>query len=172
MGSFVSRKNFCHKCGGKLSEKKNGAVMRKYCTPCGSFFYDNPLPAVAVVVMRQDSVLLVKRGVAPARGFWALPGGFMEGAESPEKAALRELREETGLKGKSAEVIGVFTENTVIFGGIMVIGVEVKGATGVIAAGDDAAEAFFFERGRLPFVPFRSHRKLVSKKMKDKTAEA
>ena len=122
MHLFISKKIFCHKCGGKLSKKNDNVMVRKYCEKCGRFYYNNPLPAVAVVVRRGTEVLLVKRGIAPAKGLWALPGGFIEGAEPPEKAALRELREETGLKGKKTWILGISAENTIIFGGILVIG--------------------------------------------------
>ena len=163
MQLFISKKKFCHKCGNRLSKKNDSTIVRKYCEKCGRFFYNNPLPAVAVVVKGKEGVLLVKRGIAPAKGLWALPGGFIEGAESPEKAALRELREETGLMGKAARVLGVVTENTVIFGGILVIGVEVTGISGRLKAGDDAAEAGFFEMKKMPLIPFRAHREFIKK---------
>ncbi len=163
MHLFISKKIFCHKCGGKLSKKNDNILVRKYCEKCGRFYYNNPLPAVAVVVRQNTGVLLVKRGIAPAKGLWALPGGFIEGAESPEKAALRELKEETGLKGKKARILGITAENTIFFGGILVIGVEVYGVSGKLKAGDDAAEAAYYEKNKIPFIPFRAHREFVKK---------
>lgn len=56
------------------------------------------IPAVSVALMRGDSILLVKRGQAPSRGYYAFPGGRVEPGETNEQAARRELLEETGLE--------------------------------------------------------------------------
>jgi ADP-ribose pyrophosphatase YjhB (NUDIX family) len=56
-----------------------------------------PLVGIGVVVLRDDSVLLVRRGRPPAEGSWSLPGGAQELGETAEAAARRELAEETGL---------------------------------------------------------------------------
>lgn len=67
-----------------------------------------PFPPVFVtvdaVVTCCDHVLLIQRGKAPGKGLWAVPGGFLELAETLHQSALRELVEETGLElsGQSA----------------------------------------------------------------------
>jgi 8-oxo-dGTP diphosphatase len=61
----------------------------------------------SIAVFKSDTVLLVERGRAPWRGLWSLPGGSIEPGERPSEAALRELKEETGI---TAEIEG-FVDN-------------------------------------------------------------
>ena len=66
------------------------------CPGCGFTYYHNVAAAVGVFVVRDGSVLLLWRAMEPAAGKLALPGGFVDPAESAEEAAARECREETG----------------------------------------------------------------------------
>lgn len=59
---------------------------------------DRPWIGVGVVVWRNDSVLLVRRGRPPRQGQWSLPGGMQEIGETARQAGIREVFEETGLK--------------------------------------------------------------------------
>jgi len=56
-----------------------------------------PIVGIGLVVLKQDSVLLVRRGKPPNVGSWTLPGGAQEVGETVEEAARRELLEETGI---------------------------------------------------------------------------
>jgi 8-oxo-dGTP diphosphatase len=71
--------------------------------------YQNPALATDAVWIHAGQVLLVRRGRAPFRGFWALPGGFVELREKVEEALVRELREETGLAGRPVAIVGVYS---------------------------------------------------------------
>lgn len=62
-----------------------------------------PLLAASVACFRDGAVLLARRGKAPSRGLWSLPGGMIETGEAAADAAIRELMEETGV---AAEVAG------------------------------------------------------------------
>lgn len=66
-----------------------------------------PVPAVGAVVFRGSDVLLVKRGSEPNRGRWSVPGGALEAGETVEAAAVREVREETGLEVRAIRVADV-----------------------------------------------------------------
>jgi len=81
-----------------------------------SFTYDYPRPSVTVdcVVFGLDDedlkVLLIERDRPPFAGTWALPGGFVEPAETLAAAALRELAEETGVSKVFLEQLYTFGE--------------------------------------------------------------
>lgn len=149
---------FCPYCGYKLVRKMLEGRKRLYCASCGKIYYENPTPVVAAIV-RDDKgkVLLIKRKIEPCQGQWALPSGFMELEESPIKATLRELAEETGLTGKSKKLIGVYPNNSTVHGHLITIIYEVEILGGKLCAGDDAEEAEFFSENKMPPLAFRSH---------------
>jgi 8-oxo-dGTP diphosphatase len=93
-----------------------------------------PVLAVGAVVVDHDRLLMVRRAHAPHAGTWSVPGGRVEHGESLLEAVTRELREETGLEGISAE------------GHYVVLDFEVTlVGDDQPTAGDDAAEAVWVE---------------------------
>ncbi len=67
-----------------------------------------PFVTVDSLVTFAGQVLLVQRGHAPGKGLWALPGGFLEGSERLLSAAVRELKEETGIDCNLAQLQAAF----------------------------------------------------------------
>ena len=105
----------------------------------------SPVPAVGVVCLRGDEVLLIRRGTAPRMGEWSLPGGRIEPGERATDAALRELVEETGVKARILGLIdvvdGIFPDEGRHY---VLIDYVAEWTAGTPVAGDDAAEAAFF----------------------------
>lgn len=67
-----------------------------------------PRLGASVLVEKGDRILLVRRGSEPERGKWALPGGLVELGEEIREAAVREVEEETGIRIKLGELVGVY----------------------------------------------------------------
>jgi ADP-ribose pyrophosphatase YjhB (NUDIX family) len=90
---------FCSECGAEVSLQSVAGEHRErfVCDGCGKTHYQSPSVLVAVYVCVGEKILWIKRGIPPAVGKWAMPGGFMENDETPEAAAARELKEETGI---------------------------------------------------------------------------
>jgi 8-oxo-dGTP diphosphatase len=133
------------------------------------FTYEHPRPAVTVDVAlftiraAQLAVLLIKRGKAPFRGSWALPGGFVDLSESLEHAAARELHEETGLTGVRLEQLGAFGEpgrdprgHTVSVAYMAFAVSAARPLRGKLRAGDDAAAAEWHSVAALALDPERA----------------
>ena len=103
-----------------------------------------PVPAVGVVCLRGDEVLLIRRGTPPRQGEWSLPGGRIEAGERAVDAALRELREETGVEAEITGLIdvvdGLFPEAGHHY---VLIDYAARWVSGEPIAGDDAMEARF-----------------------------
>lgn len=105
--------------------------------------FRSPVPAVGVVCLRGDEVLLIRRGAPPRIGEWSLPGGRIEPGERAADAAIRELGEETGvtaeLEGLLDVVDGLFPPDH----HYVLIDYLAQWVSGEPTAGDDAAEAAF-----------------------------
>ena len=133
------------------------------------YTYRYPHPAVTadcIVFACQNEktqVLLIKRGSEPCKDMWALPGGFMNIDESAEEAAIRELKEETGIDVKEVTQVGAYSkverdprERVITIAFYTVIDNPVK-AVGQ----DDAKQAEWFTLDNLPTLAF-DHSEILS----------
>lgn len=134
------------------------------------FTYRHARPALTAdaVVFGLDEgelkVLLVRRGLEPFAGRWALPGGFVQVGESPDAAVRRELGEETGLRKVFLEQLATFgepardpREHTVTVAYYALVNL----ADHSPAAASDASDAKWFSAGRPPALAF-DHGKILS----------
>lgn len=64
-----------------------------------------PIVVVGAVIVDAGRVLLVRRGTAPLKGHWTLPGGVLELGESLQNGVVREVQEETGLTVETVELV-------------------------------------------------------------------
>lgn len=157
---------FCPLCRYYLRRKQVDGYKRLVCQKCGWIYYKNPLPVVVCAVIdKKGKILIAKRNLKPGINKWALPGGFVESNETPEIACLRELEEETGLKGKIKGLIGVYIQKTREYDSLLVMGYEVEVFKHSLFLNNELKEAKFFSIKDLPSIPFSSHREIL-KKMK------
>ena len=162
------QRKFCIYCGGPIIKKTEDQVLRDCCSNCHCFFYDNPLPVVSTIVDDSRQILLVKRDRAPFKGHWCLPTGFAESGESIEAAALRELQEETGLKGRITRLLDVDSYKSRFYGDLLFLTFVAEKAGGKLAAGDDSAQARFWPINEIPLLAFRSNRRALAAYIKSK----
>jgi len=106
-GPVMPQFQYCPVCAGDLETKKREEKERLVCARCGYVLYENSKPCTAVLVERDGKVMLTRRGVEPFKGWWDLPGGFLENGEEPVEGAKRELLEETGLDIEVVDLLGV-----------------------------------------------------------------
>lgn len=160
----MKKKVFCNFCGKELGIDLLDAKERQVCQNCKEVYYENPLPVASVILTNRDrETLLVKRGNEPFRDMWCLPVGFAETGESIEDAALRELREETGIMGKIVQLVDVCSHTNPLYGELLVVTFEAEKVGGLEVAGDDASECRYFPVMNLPKLAFDSQERAIQK---------
>ncbi len=92
---IVGRNAHCSWCGAAFEPEQ---AWPRTCASCEKTSYINPLPVAVALVPVDDGVLVVRRGIEPKLGEWALPGGFIEVGETWKQACARELMEEAQIE--------------------------------------------------------------------------
>nr|WP_070960715.1 NUDIX hydrolase [Hyphomonas sp. Mor2] len=129
-----------------------------------------PIPAVGVVCIRGDEVLLIRRGTPPKQGEWSIPGGRIEPGEPAKTAALRELKEETSVEADLISLIDVVDAvfhnraGDLITRHYVLVDYAARWRRGEPVAGDDAAEARFFHQSELGSLELWSETRQIIRK--------
>jgi ADP-ribose pyrophosphatase YjhB (NUDIX family) len=135
---------FCPRCSGRLAVE-HGSVR---CETCGERYWANAIPGVQGVLERNGRVLLARRANEPRRGYWDLPGGFLDETEDPLDGLRREFLEETGLEIEPVCFLGIEIEP---YDGRYVFSITwLVAGSGDPAPADDVAELVFFAPAELP----------------------
>jgi len=136
--------------------------IRKHCIACGFVRYENPLPVVIAVAVKDGRFLLIKRGIPPKKGLWGCPSGFVESGETPEEACLRELREEAGVTGAIERLVRVVRlEDQELYGDMLAVSYLVSVTGGELAAGAEVDDIRYCEATELPAYLARALRDVV-----------
>lgn len=127
------------------------------CPECGRFA--NRGISIDAVIEKDGKILLIKRGAEPFKGFWALPGGYVEWDENTEDAVKREVAEEIGLAVKSLKLIGVYSNPNRHPKQVIDIAFAVQ-VEGDIRTGDDAVDHKWEAIRSLPELAF-DHKQII-----------
>lgn len=87
--------SYCPNCGSKRLKQVTQQLQK--CSACDTSHYFNQRPCVGALIVQNKKMLLAKRTAMPYKGWWDIPGGFMDIDETPQEAISREVKEELGL---------------------------------------------------------------------------
>lgn len=155
---------YCPICATRLDLVEVGGLDRPGCPNCGFVQFRNPAPGVVVVIERDGCVLMGRRKGGFGKGKWSLPQGYIEFDEDFLTAAIREVKEETGLEVKIRSILNVVSNylsprhHTLAI--IMLACVE----AGEACAGDDMEILEWFPlSGPLPDMAFEADEHIIRK---------
>ena len=137
---------FCPHCASPLAEREVDGCIRVACSAegCGYVFWNNPTPIVAVIVETEAGILLAHNVTWP-KGKYSVITGFLEAGETPEDAAIRETKEETGLTVTSITFVGCYSFYRM---NQLVLAYHV-GVTGNVTLNDELDDCIFVPKHQL-----------------------
>jgi 8-oxo-dGTP diphosphatase len=154
--------NFCPRCGAPVIQAQRYGRVRPVCPSCGWIYFADPKVAVAILVQKDDQVLLVRRANDPRRGLWTLPAGFVDAGEDPVRAAAREALEETGLRVQIGALLDVMYGQEHPGGAHIILFYQGEIISGDMHAQDDVDRAAFYNLNQLPPLAFSTTQRLLT----------
>jgi ADP-ribose pyrophosphatase YjhB (NUDIX family) len=98
---------YCPRCATELTTRFEGGRDRIACPACSFMFFGDFSIGCGGVVIRDNKALLIRRGHEPGRGWWQIPGGYVEHDEVVTHAVEREVLEEAGVTATVVDVLGL-----------------------------------------------------------------
>jgi ADP-ribose pyrophosphatase YjhB (NUDIX family) len=124
-----------------------------------------PKLVAGALVARAGQLLMNRRDIDPGMGKWGLTAGYVELGEPVEEAALREVREETGLEVRLEGLVGVYTA---VETGVVLVIYHASIVEGEPVAGHETQAVGFFAPDALPELAFEQNRQIIADWMQRK----
>lgn len=152
---------YCPTCAKRLKRKLIDEQQLLSCGECGFVYWNPPFPVTSVVLEINEKILLLRRAAEPLKGYWCLPGGYIRYTEKPEAAAIREVKEETGLDISIRNIVGVYQIDNdprgvnldIIWTGLL--------KDGYLQTNNESTEAGCFDKNNLPTLIAYKHRQAI-----------
>lgn len=155
---------YCPQCATPLEHAVRGGAERPTCPTCGFVQFRNPLPGIVVLIEDGGRVLLGKRNGSYGQGLWGLPQGFIEEHEDFLTAALREVKEETGLDVEVTAILSVISNFLQPGLHTLAITVLARVVGGEANAADDLTALQWFPlEGPLPPMAFEADQHIIER---------
>lgn len=143
---------FCPSCGRKIKQFNEKFISCKFCS---FHFYFTPYPTNALIIENdKGEILLVKRRSPPKKGYWDLPGGFVEFGENMEESMRREIKEELGIEVDDIHYINsaadLYLYKEINYHTLCSI-YATKVVPQKMKSHDDITEICFFPKKKIPF---------------------
>ncbi|OGK24986.1 hypothetical protein A3A46_00625 [Candidatus Roizmanbacteria bacterium RIFCSPLOWO2_01_FULL_37_13] len=155
---MINKFKYCPNCKANIKAYNRPALAAGRlidCASCGFYFYLSPSPTNGLILENEKGeVLLVKRKYPPKKGYWDIPGGFVDFGETMEESLRREIKEELGTDITDIKYF-TSTADRYLFKGIdyhtlcFVFLGKVVGKKN-LSANDDINEIKFFSKNNIP----------------------
>ena len=136
---------------------------REICPACDWVYYAQLKVGAAVLIEQDGRLLLLRRNHEPWKGTWMVPAGYVEADENPRIAAVREVREETGLEVVVGDLHQVFYFDDDPRGNGVSFVYKAEEIFGEINLNNESTEARFFRWNEIPSeLTLGGHNKMIA----------
>jgi ADP-ribose pyrophosphatase YjhB (NUDIX family) len=148
---FPGNVRFCALCGDEMRVRTVLPDHKRFkaCRRCGFVFFPGPKLVAGCLVIETGRVLLLRRGIEPQIDKWTFPGGYVDLGETPAEAALRETREEVGMRVELGRILGVYADPVHPVAAVVVYIAKPGGEEATVT--DEATEVRYFAPPDIPW---------------------